>query len=628
MWGVNVKEFVLTFLPGVVAGYVLAASYARLGAPITAEPRRLAATARSAHGSSLHRAAADGKHVAATRPRFIDLTKAVGLDFRYRQFITGEFWLPEAMGGGVAWLDYDGDGWLDLFFTQGAPIGPRAGEPAPTDVLYRNLCGERLARVPTDSAPADRAYGMGVAVGDVDNDGFPDLYITNYGPDALYLNNGDGTFCRVESWGTADNALWGASAALADLDLDGDLDLYVTNYLSFDPKQRCYRPPQHQLGYCGPTLFPPQRDVLLENDGRGRFVDRSEASGIAYHAGRGLGVVVADLVGDEFPEIFVGNDMMENFLFVRQHNSRLRYEEQALLLGLAYDANGQAQADMGIACGDIDNDGDLDLYATHFYLEYNTLWINEGGTMFSDRTAAAGLALPTMQPLSWGTHMLDYDGDGWLDLLVVSGHINDFRQHGIPYAMPCQLFANVAGRLNRKLRFVEVTDRAGDYFARLHVGRASAIGDFDRDGRVDVAIVHYHEPAVLLRNETELVGRFIGLVPVGIRSNRSGVGVGVRLNGTRRGRRYSVYRYIPGGGSYQAADAQEIRLYLPPDLVPEELVVRFPGGRIVRVPAPQAGHYYRLSEAGDVQILATFHRSRIPSAAGQIGGPSAGGTSD
>ena len=594
----KIREFVLAFVPGVLIGYGLAAGYAKLA---DREPPTFIRGERTRPRSSLLSDAGgrNNRVPDVPTPRFEDISDALGVTFQYQQFLTGEYWLPEAMGGGVAWFDYDGDGWLDLFFTQGAPIGPRRGEPAPNDVLFRNLLGERFERVPTAAAPGSTGYGMGAAVGDVDNDGFPDLYVTNYGSDALFLNNGDGTFSVATGWGDTTNPLWGASAAFGDLDLDGDLDLYVTNYLHFDPRQRCYRPPQHDPGYCGPTLFPPQRDVLLENDGRGRFIDASHSSGISSHAGRGLGVVIADLMGDPRPEIFVGNDMMENFLFVPTRGRGLAYEERATLSGLAYDANGQAQADMGIACGDVDNDGDLDLYATHFYLEYNTLWLNTGNELFTDMTAAAGLALPTMQPLSWGTHMFDYDGDGWLDILVVSGHINDFREHGIPYEMPCQLFANMAGRTG-KLRFEEVGHQAGPYFERLHVARASALGDVDRDGRADVAIVHYHEPSTVLANRTPLAGDFIGLVFVGAATNRSGIGVSAWLEGERNGRRFRLFRYLPGGGSYQAADAQEIRFYFPPDAALKQLTVRFPGGRTVRLDPPEPGRYYRVSEQGIV----------------------------
>ena len=534
--------------------------------------------------------------VELTAPEFEAVQEPVGVAFTYQRFLTGDYWLPEAMGGGVGWLDYDGDGWLDLFFTQGAPLRGEAASP-PVDVLFRNVRGERFQRVPARVAPSDPGYGMGVAVGDVDNDGFPDLYITNYGPDRLYINNGDGTFRLADDWGDVGSTRWGASAAFADLDLDGDLDLYVTNYLHFDPERRCYRPPQHLQAYCGPAVFSPQRDLLLENTGAGQYRDRSQQTGIAAVAGRGLGVVIADLIGaDGLPEIFVGNDMMENFLFVP--SDRLVYAEQAVPLGLAFDAAGQAQADMGIACGDVDNDGDLDLYATHFYLEYHTLWQNVERRYFRDITSASGIALPTMQPLSWGTHMLDYNGDGWLDLFIVSGHINDFRAQGVPYAMPVQLFQNLggAGGSGMALRFEEVAARGSGYLAKPHLARASAAADYDRDGRTDVAVVHYEEPAALLRNQTPPTGAFLGLIVRGTAANRSGIGVQVWLYGRVGDRPVRFYRVIVGGGSYQAADAQELYVWLPAGVQIEELMVAFPGGARQVVRGLEPGSYYLLVE--------------------------------
>ncbi len=550
------------------------------------------------------------------KPFFVDVAESLGIEYTHVRGETGEHWLPEAQGGGVGWLDYDGDGWQDLYFAQGRQLPPWAPSRE-VNALYRNLRGKRFVRVPDYAAPSDPGYGMGVAVGDFDNDGFPDVYVANFGPDALYLNNGDGTFSRVDASAGVGLPVWSTSCAFADLDLDGDLDLYVATYIQFLPWIQCAK--EDGTGkYCGPDYYEAEADAVYANDGRGFFWNMIEAAGCLAAEGKGLGVAIADLIGDDrLPEIFVANDLRPNFLFVNESTleqtpsriarcpdgpaRKLWFTERGLALGCALNAEGVREANMGIACGDYDNDLDLDLYVTHYFMEHDTLWRNENNQYFVDVTRAAGLSVPTLQQLSWGTQFIDIDNDGWLDIFIASGHINDEGSDAVPFKMPPQLMFN-AGAETNPVRFIEVTREAGPYFQQRYIGRASAMCDFDHDGRVDLAVLHHLAPSAVVQNRTQPVGNYICLEFVGTRSARDGTGVRVYVTCEGDPTR-TLMRELVGGGSFQAADAHELLIGIGQAERVSKLTVRWPDGSLQTFGPLPANRRYRVYQGRDQLLL-------------------------
>jgi hypothetical protein len=562
---------------------------------------RVMAPARPTASSSSPSANA-APDVSSVRPAFLDVAAKRGVAFDYVRGETGEKWLPETMGGGVAWLDFDGDGRLDVFFVQGCQL-PRDDSGRHAAVLYRNNGPDAWGEVPRWAAPSNARYGVGVAVADADNDGFDDVYVTNFGVDSYYVNQGDGTFRESAAAAGLASSLWGTSAAFGDLDRDGDLDLFVANYIQHDTSIVCVNPATGRRKYCGPDYFEGQHDLLYENLGDGTFADVSADAGVVRSDSKGLGVVIADLLGDDgVPEIFVANDLRTNFLFrnaTRGGDSAtsvpLRFDEIGFESGAGVNAEGVREANMGIAVGDYDEDGDLDLYVTHYYMEHDTLWQNQGRS-FRDVTKVVGLSLPTLRQLSWGTNFIDFDNDGWLDVFVTSGHLNSDEASGVPYAMRPQLFYN-AGSRGRPVRFVDVSNRAGAYFEDTFVGRSSAAADFDRDGDTDLVVGHHHRPAALLENRTAGAGNAFGLVLVGAASNRAAIGARITLHvGGPAGPARRLVRELVGGGSYLSADSREIVVGLGAADRVAEIEIRWPSDDVTRHRELRAGGYWIIRE--------------------------------
>jgi enediyne biosynthesis protein E4 len=526
-------------------------------------------------------------------PTFRDVTKSAGLRFVYDNDPTPLRRLPETMAGGVGLIDYDGDGWLDVYAVQGGKL--LAGDP----VLSEQKQGDRLFRNNSDGSFEDvtaaaglmalrGGYGHGVAVGDYDNDGHPDLFITRWRSYALYRNKGDGTFedatVRAGLDGPHD---WPTSAAFSDLDGDGDLDLFVCHYLEWDPQSSrpCPNPdrPKSYL-YCVPRGFRAEADHAFRNDG-GRFVDVTQEAGIVDRDGRGLGVIIADLDDDGRPDIFVANDMTANYLF--RNRGGCRFEEVGESAGVASSGEGGYQAGMGIACGDLDGDGRPDLAVTNFYGESTSLFINLGRGLFADRTSAAGLRAPSRSVLGFGASFLDANNDGRLDLATANGHVNDYRP-AVPYAMPAQLFlGDGAGRL------ADVSNSAGPCWQVPRVARGMAAGDLDNDGRLDLVIVAEQEPLVYFRNQGP-AGHFITFKLEGTAPGSNRDAVGARVTLTAGGRRQVVSRI--GGGSFLSASDDRLHFGLGEMTSFEEVEVRWPSGAVDRHTGLAVDTAHRLKE--------------------------------
>jgi thioredoxin-like negative regulator of GroEL len=535
-------------------------------------------------------------------PEFVDESVAAGLRFHFDNGQTPQRFLPETMSGGVGLLDFDGDGWLDVYCVQGgdllAPIGgqgPTAawrGSPDPAktgDRLFRNRGDGTFQDVTQASGIASiawgRGYGLGIAVGDFDNDGHADLFVTRLQTYALYRNRGDGTFEDVTAKaGLAGRRDCPTSAAWADLDNDGDLDLYVCHYMTWDPAHpRLCQTQKGDYFYCDPRKVEPAPDHAFRNDA-GRFVDVTATAGLAESDGRGLGIVAADLDGDHRIDLYVANDGTANYLF--RNKGGFQFEEVALEAGVAGSASGGYQAGMGIACGDLDGDGRPDLMVTNFYGEGATLYQNLGRGLFADRSAASGLGLATRYLLGFGIAFIDVNNDGRLEVMIANGHVNDHRPI-YRYAMPSRLYEGRPGG-----RFVDISQQAGPPWEVPRVGRGLAAGDLDNDGRIDALIVGQDGPLAYFHNRTRQAGRFVTLRLEGTRSNRDGVGARVAV--TAGGRRQVAHRL--GGGSYLSAHDPRLHFGLGESDRVEDVEVHWPSGRIDRWQNLPTGTGYSLRE--------------------------------
>jgi hypothetical protein len=488
----------------------------------------------------------------ATRPVLVNVAELAEIDFSYySDGRSDRFFLPEIMGGGAAWLDYDGDGWLDLFVAQGCDIAGSPNDAARRAHLFRSQNGVRFVEVAEPAEAIDHGYGQGCCVGDIDNDGFAELYVTHYGTNRLLFNHGDGTFDdRTRVCGTA-TAGWSTSCAFGDLDRDGDLDLYVAHYVktTVESNPLCMYPGPGNgrvRGYCGPASYEAERDDLFANQGDGTFRDITEPSGADESGGKGLAVVIADLNNDRWPDVYVANDMERNFLFWNSTGKQAdagsaspHFTEAGLGSGAGLTSRGELGASMGIGCGDWDHNGWLDLVVTNYLNQGANLYCNDAGT-FSDRASGAQLFTPTLSTLGFGTVFFDFDNDGWLDVFITNGHVLG-PLVGPPDRMRGQVFRN-----DRSGHFVELTDRAGPYFHRRFFGRGVAAADFTNSGATGLAVVHQNEPLALLRNDTPNRGHFAGLQFVGTRSNRCALNTRVML--TLGGE--ELILETTGGGSY------------------------------------------------------------------------------
>ena len=499
---------------------------------------------------------------------FVEQTAELGVTATHENGAAGELLLPEVIGPGGALFDFDNDGDLDLFVGQGRS----------TNRLFRNDVepgsrNRRFTDVTARSGLGVAGYGMGATVGDYDGDGWLDLYVTNLGPNQMFRNNGDGTFSDRTSATRTDDPRWSTGATFFDYDRDGRLDLFVVNYVTFsrDMKRACYAASSAR-DYCNPSVYPPGSATLFHNDGNGTFTDVSVRAGLARAPGRGLGVLAADVDGDGFTDVYVANDGDPNHLWLNQRGSGV-FKEEALLAGVALNRTGQPQGSMGVDLGDTDGDGDEDLFVTNLDNEGNTFYRNQGGGLFEDRTLEAGLF--KLGSTGFGTRLVDYDNDGWLDVVVANGAVRHMAaqvQAGDPYPLKQrnQLFHNEGGR-----RFVEVTDRAGAAFSPLRVSRGLAAGDLDNDGAADLVIFGNNGPVRVLMNAAARGRHWLGVRVLDERG-RDALGAVVEL---ARGKNPLVRR-VHVDGSYAVASDPRVILGLGADAATQTVQVRFPGGRV------------------------------------------------
>jgi hypothetical protein len=496
-----------------------------------------------------------------------DVAADAGVSFSYQNGSRGKHDLPEIIGGGVALIDGDGDGFLDLFFCNGGPIEPgsvKIPDDSPCH-YYRNLGGGRFRDLTRDAGTPGPSYAMGAAVADYDGDGRDDLFVTGWRDQRLYRNLGGGRFEDVTLRAGLESHLWSTSAAWADLDEDGDLDLYVACYLDYDPALAPYcTAPDGRRDYCGPESFSSQRDHLYRNNGDGTFTDVAEPAGIDQPAGRGLGVIVANLVGDARLDLFVANDGSACRLY--ENLGGLRFCEVGEASGVAFDGDGQALAGMGIALGDIDRDGRPDLCVSNYLGRSTVAFRAVGRGVYHDEAAAFGLRAATRNVLGFGLALVDLDSDGELDLVQANGHVLDRSRLGVPFAMRPTVLRNVGGR------FQDVTSRAGLWTERLSLGRGLAVGDLDNDGRPDLVMSRLDAPPDILMNRS--ADRSVVLELVGRRCQAFGSRVRVEVGGR------VFIRVLPGGGSYLSSSDRRIFLGIGDDSKLDRVEVNWPSGQI------------------------------------------------
>ncbi|HEX6719312.1 MAG TPA: CRTAC1 family protein [Pyrinomonadaceae bacterium] len=555
----------------------------------------------------------DEKAFGPSQSIFDEVAEKVGLTFRHYNGINGKFFLPEIMGAGAALFDYDNDGDLDVFVVQGNVL-ERSDKPgstmfpwrepeSPHGKLFRNdlkLSNNgtpklQFSDVTEKSGIVATGYGMGAAVGDINNDGWPDLYITNLGSNQMYLNKRDGTFVDVTKTSNTDDTRWSTSAAFFDYDRDGWLDLIVLNYADFYPTNSptCYAQTSAR-DYCTPRVFRAPGNRLFHNRRDGTFEDATVSAGVSKEFGHGLGVVTADFDDDGWVDIFVANDGDPNQLWINQKDGT--FKNEALLAGAAVNRDGRAEAGMGVDAGDFDGNGTDDIFVTHLMEETNTLFSNAGKAIFEDRTREAGLGMPGRRFTGFGALFFDYDNDGWLDLLVVNGAVQllpELMRKGDPFPLGQvkQLFRNQGNG-----SFGEIIDQAGPNFQMLEVSRAAVFGDIDNDGDIDVLVTNNNGPVRLLLNQLGNRNHWLGLRVVG-KTGRDMLGASVDVVLTKN---RILRRRARTDGSYLSANDPRVLVGVGNATRVEAVRVRWPDGTVQEFKSPLLGQYTTLKQETSV----------------------------
>ena len=546
---------------------------------------------------------------------FTDRAHETGLDFTHFNGMSGHFYYPEIMAPGVALFDYDNDGDLDVYVTQGQPLGsdPSLTQAAAAhgrlkDRLFRNdlvvnADGSRTMHftdVTEQSGINLQTYGMGVAIGDFNNDGFLDIYRTSLSGAVLLRNNGNGTFTDVsKESGTGNPNGWGVSATFVDYDRDGWLDLFVGNYLNYSLKGdiQC-ESVTGRRDYCPPNSYRAQPSHLYHNRGNGTFEDVTAKALVGGAYGPALGVSTADFNNDGWLDLYVANDSQPNQLWINQHNGT--FKDTAFLAGAAVSGTGQAEASMGVDAGDIDNDGDEDLIVTNWLDQMNVLYVNDGMGNFEDRRAASGLGAPSLAKTGFGAGWFDFDHDGWLDLFVANGGVATIEalaraKDPFPLKMTPQLYRNTgpSAGAGQSVRFEDVSSRAGAVFKIADVGRGVAFGDVDNDGNTDILVANANGTLRLLMNHTSNRNHWIGLRLLGGSKTRDMVGARVEII---RDGAPSIWRRARADGSYASSNDPRVLTGLGPSAAAPRVTVTWPSGRVESFAGVAIDRYTTLAE--------------------------------
>jgi hypothetical protein len=505
------------------------------------------------------------------------VTSDTGLAFRHTDGGSGRRYIVETVSSGLATLDYDGDGLIDIYFPNGAPLPGFKADPPPRHALYKNLGGWRFQDVSEEAGVACRGYGLGAVAGDYDDDGWPDLYVSNFGPKVLYRNHGDGTFTDVTALaGVADGNKVGAGACFLDADGDGRLDLYVANYLVFSFEMDVVSTWRGVPIYPGPERFGPLASVLYRNRGDGAFTDVSGESGVAAYPGKGMGIVCADYDDDGDTDVFVANDGPPgNFLF--RNDGSGRFEETSSSSGTAFSGAGLVKGNMGVDCGDYDNDGMLDFFVTAYQGQGTTLYRNLGAGLFEDVTTRAAAGLGSLNQVTWGCGLVDLDNDGHKDVFFACGHLID--NIDLLDGTTSYMAQPVVLRNTGQGTFVNVSDSSGDGLRKKSVGRGAAFDDLDNDGDIDIVILNSRREPTVLRNlliENGSKNHWLQIQLRGVKTNRDGVGARVRVTAGDLAQVAEVH----GGRGYQGHFGSRLHFGLARHQRVDRVEVRWIGGGV------------------------------------------------
>ena len=524
---------------------------------------------------------------------FTDVTKESGITFQHEDGRSYKKYFVETLGSGVALFDYDNDNDVDIYLVNGTNLDSADVAPDAMNRLYRNDGTGRFVDVTDASGVGDRGYGVGVCVGDYNNDGWLDMYVTNFSANVLYQNNGDGTFTDRTAEAGVQALEWSAGCAFADVDADGDLDLYVANYVNFSVKTHTPCRVNGILVYCSPRVYDGVKDVFFRNNGDGTFTEDTKNAGFDNVAARGLGATFADYDADGDADLYVANDADANFLYNNDGNGR--FQEQSQFSGVALSEHGLVENGMGVAFGDYDNDTWLDLTVTNFQHQTNTLYHSDGGEFFTDQTYSSGTGDISLPYLAWGVNFFDFDHDGFLDIFVANGHIHDnvtLVDNSTTYAQLNHLFWNSGNGT-----FADVTAESGSGLALQHSSRGSAVGDIDNDGDLDLVVSNVGDRADILQNDGgERSGNWINLKLIGTVSNQAAIGTRVLL---KAGASHQV-REVQSGSSYLSQN--DLRLHF--GVGTQETValeIRWQNGRVQQFEDVPVNRFLKIVE-GDNRI--------------------------
>jgi len=568
--------------------------------------RSAGTAAKDANGTQTAKvaAAASSKKPGANRynVQFRDVTAAAGIRFHHERAASEHKLYTETMGAGVAWIDYNQDGWLDAFFVNSGFTPFFHPEKAPQPALYRNN-GDGTFTDVTEQAGirTDGTFFFGVAVGDFDNDGFPDIYMTGYRHSVLYHNNGNGTFTDVTAKaGVGDDGAWATAAGWFDYDRDGQLDLLVTSYVQFDEDHpvSCGGNKPGYRAYCHPDSFPGNSPRLYHNNGDGTFTDVTEKAGLLNNDGKSLAVVLVDLNNDGWPDIFIANDTQRNFLYL--NNGDRTFRDMSYTGGAGFSEDGKPEAGMSADAADVRNMGLYDLHVSHLDFELNRFYRNNGDGTFTDATISSGLAQTNYRNSSFGARFFDFDNDGWRDLVVTNGHILDniaLYHPGVTYAEERKLYRNLGHG-----KFADVTSSLDAAFRSPRIGRGLAVGDYDNDGWPDLLVSNNGENGQLFRNAggsepAAQKNHWLGVRLIGTKSNRDGIGSALKLTAGD----FVSYDQAKGGMSYCSGQDQRIHFGLGAHAKIDTLEITWPSGAHEVIKNVPADRYVTIEEGKGIQ---------------------------